>query len=192
MSRLVYRKKLKHYNIPGHAHLLTFSCYRRLQLLLDDRTRYRLAQSINEARIQFQFDLWAWVFMPEHVHLLVWPRLYDYTIDQCLKAIKAPVARREIAYYAARADPVLNELTITQGKRTSRRLWQCGGGHDTNLSDSRAVHNAINYIHRNPVERKLCRSPEDWIWSSARDWAGLESPVFLKVDRTVPMLHSDE
>jgi len=192
MPRQAYRKKLKHYNTPGDAHLLTFSCYRRLQLLMDDRTRGRLAQSVNEARARFQFDLWAWVFMPEHVHLLVWPRLHDYAIDEILKAIKAPVARREIAYYAARSPELLSKLTVTQGQRTSRRLWQCGGGHDENLSDAIAIHNAINYIHRNPVERGLCRYPEDWIWSSARDWAELKSPVFLRVDRTVPMLHSDE
>lgn len=35
----LFRKKLKHYNLPGHAHYLTFSCHKRMQLLSKDRTR---------------------------------------------------------------------------------------------------------------------------------------------------------
>jgi hypothetical protein len=30
-----HRRKLKHYNIPGHAHYLTFSYYRRFDFLSD-------------------------------------------------------------------------------------------------------------------------------------------------------------
>lgn len=29
----------------------------------------------------------------------------------------------------------------------------------------------LRYIHRNPVERGLCERPEDWQWSSFRQWA---------------------
>ena len=34
-----HRKKVKHYDIPGDAHFLAYSCYRRCQLLSKDRTR---------------------------------------------------------------------------------------------------------------------------------------------------------
>jgi putative transposase len=29
----------------------------------------------------------------------------------------------------------------------------------------------LRYLHRNPVKRGLCASPEDWPWSSFRAWA---------------------
>src|SRR6516225_4955404 len=64
------RKRCRRYNEPGRAHELTFSCYRRLPLLSRDRTREWLIEAIQAARAQERFDLWAYVVMPEHVHIL--------------------------------------------------------------------------------------------------------------------------
>jgi putative transposase len=68
----------RRFNIPGHAHELTFSCFQRLPLLERDRTRGWLIEAIGEARKRERFDLWAFVIMPEHAHLLVHPRAPDY------------------------------------------------------------------------------------------------------------------
>jgi putative transposase len=77
-------KQCVRFNEPGHAHELTFSCYRRLPLLARDRTRVWLAEAIAAARARQQFELWAYVFMPEHVHPLVYPRRRDYQISSIL------------------------------------------------------------------------------------------------------------
>jgi putative transposase len=66
-----HRKKNKKHNIEGHAHFLTFSCYRRLPLLTNDRWRQWLAESTRAACQKHVCALWAYVFMPEHVHLLL-------------------------------------------------------------------------------------------------------------------------
>ena len=52
-------------------------------------------------------------------------------------------------------------------------------------TDPTGVHALIEYIHLNPVRRGLVTRPEDWPWSSARDWRGLPDAM-LKVDRTLP------
>jgi putative transposase len=49
----------------------------------------------------------------------------------------------------------------------------------------RGVHEVIDYIHMNPVRRGLVERPEDWPWSSARDWLGLPGCP-LPVDKTIP------
>jgi len=64
----IHRKAI---NTPGHAHELTFSCYHRFQFLKAERTSQWLAEAIQSARVKHSFDLWAFVFMPEHVHLIV-------------------------------------------------------------------------------------------------------------------------
>jgi hypothetical protein len=39
----------------------------------------------------------------------------------------------------------------------------------------------LRYIHRNPVKRDLCSSPEDWQWSSFRHYAtGIEGVVQIE------------
>jgi putative transposase len=79
------------YNEPGHAHELTFSCYRRFHFLAAERTCAWLADAIEQARRRLDFSLWAYVFMPDHAHLIVLPRQAIYDIPAILKAIKEPV-----------------------------------------------------------------------------------------------------
>ena len=83
------------FNDPGHAHELTFTCYRNYHFLASDRTCGWLAEAIEEARIDQDFALWAFVFMPDHVHLIVWPRRLIYSVAGILKATKSPVGRRD-------------------------------------------------------------------------------------------------
>ncbi|WP_410960920.1 hypothetical protein, partial [Salmonella sp. SAL4360] len=58
-----FEKRRVRYNEPGQPRELTFSCYRRYQFLTRDRTREWLRDAFEEARGDFGFQLWAYVFM---------------------------------------------------------------------------------------------------------------------------------
>lgn len=185
-----HRKKVKHYDREGDAHFLTFSCYRRLPLLSKDRTRQWFLDSLEKARAKHGFDLWARVIMPEHVHLLIWPRQGNSKTDKVLASTKKPVGYKAIEFLKEEAPAFLERLTVENKNRTYHRFWQVGPGHDKNLHEPEAIHSAVEYIHANPVRRNLATNSTDWPWSSARDWAGLEHP-HLAVNRTLPLLHPD-
>src|SRR3954468_24189178 len=85
-------------NEAGHSHELTFTCYRRYRCLSAERTCRWLSESISAARKSHEFALWAFVFMPEHVHLIVWPRRPVYDMAAILQAIKEPVGRLAVGY----------------------------------------------------------------------------------------------
>jgi putative transposase len=128
------------------------------------------------------FDLWGYVIMPEHAHLLIWPR-EGVEIRAILQSLKLPVAQRAIRWLKEQAPRFLARLLDVQpdGKR-AYRFWQRGGGYDRNMRSTRDTHEKLHYIHKNPVRRKLVARPEDWPWSSARAWAtGVDEP--LKIDR---------
>jgi REP element-mobilizing transposase RayT len=65
------RRHRKKYNEPAQAHELTFSCYKRFAFLKSVRTCHWLAEAIDAAREKFNFHLWAYVFMPDHAHVMV-------------------------------------------------------------------------------------------------------------------------
>src|SRR4051794_34137238 len=94
----IIRKTCKRYDIPGHAHYLTFSCFRRRPFLNRDRTRGWLIDAIRLARERHRLDLWAWVIMPEHAHLLLCPRDTDYAISRILSTLKQSVSKRAILF----------------------------------------------------------------------------------------------
>jgi putative transposase len=180
-----HRKRKITYTIPGHAHFLTYSCFRRYPLLSKDRSRGWVVEVIDEARRQFDFALWAYVIMPEHVHLPIHPRQPSYSIERVLAALKRPVSSRTKAFLVSIQDTHwLERLTVKEGRDSVFRFWQTGGGHDHNLWNDKPVRDVIEYIHANPVQRSLVAQPTDWMWSSARQWAGLR-PGALMIDPIV-------
>lgn len=70
---MAHRKRIKHDHEPGHLHESTLSSYRRKPLLTNDDWREKLARCIDEAGESEDFELVAFMFMPEQVHLLVNP-----------------------------------------------------------------------------------------------------------------------
>jgi putative transposase len=155
------------FNLPGHAHELTFSCYRGYKFLSSDRTCQWLAAAIEAARGKLEFDLWAYVFMPEHVHLIVRPRRPIYDIREILAKIKEPVGRQAIAYLREHAPTWMPRVAVKLGHRVEHRFWQAGGGYDRNVENAATLFKMIEYIHLNPVRRGLVAKESDWKWSSA-------------------------
>jgi putative transposase len=163
------RKTVRRFHEPGDFHELTFSCYRRMPLLTNDAWRGLLAESVDRAVRGHRFRLVAFVFMPEHVHLLVLPTGPEARIDLLLKAIKRPFAFRVKQRLQLARSALLGRLTVRERPGRERfRFWQEGGGYDRNLRTPAAVLAAIDYIHLNPVRRGLCDRAIGWKWSSAR------------------------
>jgi putative transposase len=181
----VPRKRVRHFDLPGDAHFLTFSCFQRLPLLSRDRTRKWLVGAIAEARAKHGFELWAWVIMPEHVHLLIHPKSTETKVSGILADIKRPVGQSAIAYLVARRSPFLKRLTVQNANRTYRRFWQAGPGQDHNIYDPETAHRVVEYIHNNPIRRGLVQAALDWEWSSAADWSR-QVGVPIRVDRSLP------
>ena len=165
-------------NDQGHAHELTFSCYKGFQFLAAERTCRWLAEAIEEARVEWRFDLWSYVFMPEHAHLIVHPRDASYDIAEIRASIKAPVGRKAIRFLVENAPHWLARITRKRGKKTERLFWQSGGGYDRNVIEPQTLVKMIDYIHLNPVRRGLVEKPEQWQWSSAAWYLlGAEVPI---------------
>jgi putative transposase len=168
-----HRKRKVTYNEPGHAHFVTYSCHGRLPLLSKDRSRQRVLDAIEKPRARLDFDLWAYVIMPEHVHLLIHPRRQTYSMRRILAALKRPVSGQAKRHLTETNNAAwLARLTVPKGRKTVFRFWLPGGGYDENLCSDRPIHEVIEYIHANPVRRGLVERAIDWYWSSARFWEG--------------------
>jgi putative transposase len=161
------RPRRRAINEPGHAHELTFSCYGRRPFLKSERSCRWLADALDAARAAHDFDLFAYVFMPEHVHVIVCPRNREYAMAAILKSIKQSVARRAVAYLREHDPASLDRIRVQRGRRVEHRFWQAGGGYDRNITGGRMLAAMIDYVHANPVRRGLCERPADWTWSSA-------------------------
>lgn len=179
------RPHRKNINEPGHAHELTFSCYHRSPFLSRERPCEWLVNAIEQARIHLEFDVWAWVFMPDHVHLIVHPRRAKYDMAAIRRLIKEPVARQAIAYWREHAPDWLAKIERKRGQRKEHLFWQSGGGYDRNITEGKTLLHMIDYIHENPTRKGLVTRGCEWKWSSAA-WFVLGSEVPLMPDPIPP------
>ena len=90
----------------------------------------------------------AFVLMPEHVHLLLTPAC-DITIERAIQLIKGACS---------------HELGSLLGRK--REIWQRGFTDHRIRNPVDFMHHR-NYIHRNPVERKLVFEHTEYRCSSA-------------------------
>jgi putative transposase len=161
------RKKLKRREPFNRSRFVTFSSYRRLPLLSNPRIAGLFVETLAHARAKHGFELFAWVVMPEHAHILARPR--EARMVPALVSIKVSLGMRVIARWRALRATILQRITLADGRA---RFWQPGGGFDRVVRDDAAFSRAVRYIHRNPVERGLALRAEDWRWSSVRWWMG--------------------
>jgi putative transposase len=157
-----------HYNTPGHAHELTFSVYHGFNLFLNEDACEMFLAELSIVREEFKFHLWAYVVMPDHVHVLLWPLNASYDIAAILKSLKGRVAKRYFAYHKENGtiDSLKRHRVMEKGV-AQYRFWQQGGGFDRNLWNAMAIHKAIAYIEANPVRKKLTANATEYRWSSA-------------------------
>ena len=178
----IYAKRCHRYNIEGNAHELTFSCYNNQRFLLAERTCQYLIDSIISSREKHQFDLWAYVFMPDHVHLLICPKRPKYSISDILLSIKQPVSRKVINYLKKNNPNGLKNLATSQIHR-EYRFWQKGGGYDRNITKTQTIIDSVRYIHNNPVRKGLVETVDQWYYSSAAYWQGIrQGPIPIDFD----------
>ena len=144
----------------GHAHFVTFSCYRRRRLLDHDRTK-KVVLGVLGSQLHTQGGRCAgFVVMPEHVHAIVWfpsPDQISHFMKQWKQRSSVQIKRLVRSFlirYAASIDP-------------AEPTWQAGY-YDFNLFSARKIAEKLTYMHQNLVRAGLVERPVDWPWSSAR------------------------
>ena len=70
-GKTFFAKRRRRYDEEGSPRELTFCCFRRYRFLTTERTRNWFAEPLRQKRRQWPVGMWAYVIMPEHVHLLL-------------------------------------------------------------------------------------------------------------------------
>ena len=171
------RNPLRRHYGRGDLHFVTFSCYRRRPLLGTRRARDRFVKILDQVRARHGFRVIGYVVMPEHVHLLLSesPKGNPSKILQVLKQkVSAALRKKRIK------SPNQLALPFAEAQIDERRFWQ-RRFYDFNVWSEKKLWEKLNYMHRNPVDRKLVRHPTEWPWSSWSHYEKREKGL-LRID----------
>jgi putative transposase len=120
---------------------------RKGPLHLRDPAAAKCAEDAVLFGVPMRYELYAYVVMPNHVHILITP-IKDYA--KVMQGIKGYSARQ------------INLLHRARG----RVFWQ-DESYDHWPRDEEEFFRIIAYIENNPVNAGFCKEPQQWPWSSA-------------------------
>jgi len=108
--------------------------------------------------------------MPEHVHLLI-GEPPDGNPSKVLQVVKQRVSSA-LGEEISSSGPGEHQASTKMGD--SPAFWQ-RRFYDFNVCSEKKLKEKLDYMHRNPVDRKLVQHPRDWPWSSWSFYAKGES-----------------
>jgi putative transposase len=167
-------KNLKRYYGKGDLHFMTFSCYRRIALLGTARARNVFVRALGEVRKKYGIVLVGYVVMPEHVHLMIGESKKG-TPSSVVHSLKLRVSKR-MRRRRREQSPSQRTLPFREGERVLPQFWQ-KRFYDFNVYSAAKRREKLEYMHRNPVMRRLVKDPKDWVWSSYSSYSGRGTPL---------------
>jgi len=140
--------------------------------------------ALDEARRSGKFALYAYVIMPEHLHVVTDSAL---SASRTLQFLNGITSRRIIDYlkehnYEAPLKKLRHEI---RPRRYSHSLWDHHPDARLLLTENMLMQR-VHYTHQNPVRAGLVKNAEEYRWSSIRGWTGEildDEPLLMDIDR---------
>lgn len=150
---------------PGYPYFITNVTDARKPILIENINL--IWEAFDSTKRKSSFELIAWVFLPEHFHIMVNPDKGD--ISKLMQRLKLSFSMN-----------FRKRCGFIKGPVWQNRFW------DHVIRDDEDYARHLDYIHINPVKHGLAGSPFDWPHSSIHkfkeyypsDWGCRDKIVF--------------
>lgn len=166
----------------GEAYFVTITVVGWIDVFTRLQQKYVLINALQHCQKERDLEIYAYCIMSSHMHMLckaseqeplshIMRDFKKYTSKQIIKTIlEYPESRREwmLAYF--------REACSHLKRGQLYKVWQ-DGYHAEHVYSNKFIKQKIDYIHKNPVVEKIVENEEDYIFSSARNYAELENEI---------------
>jgi len=161
-------------------YFITFATESWVDVFTRQEYKEIILDSIKHCQSKKGLILYAWCLMTNHIHLIVGRKgkekiediirdFKKYTSVHICRAIEGN--DRE-----SRKSWMLNIFRMAakeSKKHMNYKFWQ-NEYHPVELVDNYMIEQKLDYVHENPVKEGIVERPEDYLYSSARDYAGIK------------------
>ena len=169
---------------PANLYFITTTSINRTLLFLPEEHKQIVANSLDYMRQKGWINLFAFVIMPNHVHMLV-RILTSFKLASVMRDFKKYTSKQIARHCLFENNLELLSIMEEAGevsKKSRYKVWEDG-------YDARDVYSLgfleqkLDYIHNNPCQSQwnLVDQPEDYRWSSACFYLQ-ERPAVIDVD----------
>lgn len=166
------------------CHFITFNVADWVDVFIRPVYKQIIVHSLNHFIEHNRIAVFSWCLMTNHLHLVLQTKddspvasfekdFKNFTTKKILEAIAVePPVRRK--WMMARFENFSNVLGIMK----KYQVWQtCSNPIHIDLFHTSLLTEYILYIHSNPVRDRVVTASEDYLYSSARDYACMQGLV---------------
>jgi REP element-mobilizing transposase RayT len=139
-----------------------------------------IIESLQYCQNEKGLTLFGYCLMPSHLHLLARADKRN-TLSDILRDFKKytskAIIRQIMTEPESRRDWMLEYFKKAgehQHRINNYKFWQ-DGNHPEEINSNKFFYEKLDYIHNNPVDELIVERPEDYFFSSARNYAGLNN-----------------
>jgi len=169
----------------GYVYFLTLTVVEWIDIFTRPDYRHLIVDSLNYCIANKGLKVYSWCLMSNHLHLIA-GTTDDIILSDILRDFKKftskAITNTIQTIPESRKEWLLNHFEYA-GKCNKKNLyykvWQDG-------NDAKEIHltpfldEKMAYIHNNPVKAEVVAKPEDYLYSSARDFAGEKGLVNIE------------
>jgi len=168
------------------AYYLTFHIVGWVDLFTRQSYRDIVIESLKYCLQNKGFDLFAYVIVSNHIHLLA--RSQSGDLSGTIRDFKNYTSRKFIEILESNTESRREWMKMIfeyHGKfknKQTNQIWT-HENHAEHIFSQQFIEQKITYIHNNPVRAGIVAKPYDYLYSSARNYADLENLIdVIKVD----------
>ena len=160
----------------SNPYFLTCTVVQWLRLFDRHDLRQVIIDSLNFLIRHNRLQLFAYVIMPNHLHFIA----LSEQLTKEIASFKSFTARTIIDTLKLKSEIFLLQKFARYKLKfrhdRTHQVWQ-EGSHPQEIQSELMMHQKIEYIHQNPVRARYVEEPTEWLYSSARDYAGIKGYV---------------
>ena len=163
-------RKYKFHNAEG-VYFVSFAVQGWIDVFTRNEYKNILVDNLKYCQKHKGLVIFAWCIMTSHVHLIIRAGeeilLQDILRDYKKFTSKAIIQAITNNIQESRKEWLLEQFKTSEGFR----FWR-GDNKPIELWSNKVIDEKIDYIHQNPVEVGIVYRAEDYLYSSAADYAG--------------------
>jgi putative transposase len=168
-------EKYKFHN-PEGIYFITSTVVHWIDVFTRKECKHIILESLQYCQEQKGLVIHGWCLMESHLHLIV--STTGQPLAAILRDFKKYTSRQLVKTLQeineSRKEWLLRAFTKA-GEKLNRvqqyKVWQ-DGNHPLLLENNYLQEQKLNYLHQNPVQSEIVEEPEQYLYSSARDYVG--------------------
>ena len=164
------------------AYYLTLTVVGWIDVFTRKNHKSVIVDSLNYCQQNKGLEIFGWCLMSSHLHLIA-KAVGEQSLSEILRDFKKFTAKEVIKQIEEEPESRMEWMLKyfeEKGENLKRikhyKFWQ-DGNHAKEIYSNKFFFEKLNYIHQNPVEDLIVVKPEDYLFSSARNYAELDSMI---------------